>query len=117
MRTALTALSVVAATVALHSATEHHHGTVTQVTKPTASVVKHHRPQPARTHKLCRNENSTNCFHPFLTREFPAWYAVTVPLTDTHGNDDLGAVECHLYVKSKRPDSCVATGLVGKKVQ
>lgn len=75
--------------------------------------VVHHRSQPHRTRHLCASAESTNCFHKRVSREFPAWYAMTVPLTDTHGNDDLGKVVCHFYVRTQRPDNCIATGLFG----
>lgn len=78
---------------------------------------------PARTHWMrvaCAQEDSTNCFWDARVQgngHGHSFYAVTRPLTDEGGNDDLGDVDCHFYVNRRyasRHDTCEATGLFGK---
>lgn len=73
----------------------------------------HHRAQPHRTRHLCRTAESVNCYHKRESREFPTFYAMRVYLTDTHGNDDLGSVICHFYIRSQTHDTCEAQDLFG----
>lgn len=75
--------------------------------------VPHHRPSAYRTRHQCKSADSVNCFHRYESREFPAFYSMRTYLTDTHGNDDLGTVICHFYVRRPWHDGCEAQDLFG----